>query len=75
MLNQGPQDVGHTKTIGCPLRKAADRGDPAKREIRCAGGSGIGGVELRETLGAEKTPPQAQTPDKELQVACSHPSV
>lgn len=33
MLKQGPQDVGHTKTIGCPLRKAANRGDPAKEKL------------------------------------------
>lgn len=75
MLKRGLQDVGDTKTTGCPLRKAADRGDPAKGERGCAGGSRIGGVELCEPLGAETTPPQAQTPDKELQVAGSHPSV
>lgn len=72
MLKRGLQDGGDTKTIGCPLRKAADR-DPAKGETGCAGGSGIGGVELCEPT--ETTPPRAQTPDKELQVARSHPSV
>lgn len=71
-VKRGLQDGGDTKTIGCPLRKAADR-DPAKGETGCAGGSGIGGVELCEPT--ETTPPQAQTPDKELQVARSHPSV
>lgn len=74
MLKRGLQDGGDTKTIGCPQRKASDR-DPAKGETGCAGGSGIGGVELCEPLGAETTAPRAQTPDKELQVAGSHPSV